>query len=137
MKLPTQKKIIKTEFDEENQQLVEKLSGSVDYNFDKVFSALSGNIDLVNNLKGIVKEFQVTVDSSGIPLIPVRFNSTLTPARPFGAMVIDQTNLTNSTTYPTGAVMVTYTESKGVVTVNHFTGLPANNTFRIKIVFFG
>lgn len=136
MKIPNQKSINKNDFDEEFQPLAEQLSDIVDYNTEQVFNALNKNISLADNIAGFSKEIDVVVDSSGIPTTSIKLNSTLVPSRPVGALVVDHINLTNSTIYPTGGIMISYSELSGVITVNHITGLPVNNKFRLKVVFF-
>lgn len=136
MLLPNQKKIIKNDFDEEIQPLVEQLAETINYNFERLFSVLNKNVSLADNVNVLVKDIEISVDSSGIPTTSAKFPSTLVPARPIGSFVINQLNLTNPLVYPTGGIVLSFSEVKGIVTINHVTGLPANNKFSLKVVFF-
>jgi len=136
VQIPNQKKLIKNDFNEDNQALVEQLAEVINYNFETSFNALNKNLSLGDNLNVLVKDIEVTVDSSGIPITSIKFTSSLKPARPIGSLVIDQINLTNSLVYPTSGIVISYSEVKGIVTVNHITGLPAGNKFKLKVVFF-
>lgn len=136
MQIPNQKKIIKNDFDEEVQPLVEQLAETINYNFERVFNVLNKNVSLADNTNTLTKDIEVTVDSSGIPTTSVKFPSSLVPARPIGSFVINQLNLTNSLVYPTGGIVISFSEVKGIITINHVTGLPANNKFSLKVVFF-
>jgi hypothetical protein len=135
-KLPNFKKIFKGDYPDESQALVEQLGDILNYNFDRLFGTLNNGVTLADNLNSMVKDLDIVVNSAGIPTIPIKLNSTLIPARPSGYMVIDHVNITNAQVYPTSGICISYTESKGVLTINHVTGLPAGYTFRLKVVFF-
>ncbi len=136
MKIPTQKKIVVNDFPEEDRELVEQLAGIIDYNTEKVFAVLNHNVSFGDNTASLIKDIQISVTSAGIPTTISKFQSTFTPARPSGALVISAVNLTNSNVYPTGGIFVSYSELSGVVTINHITGLPVDNIFSLRIVFF-
>lgn len=137
MKLPNFKKIFKNDYEEDFQDLVEQLAEAVNYNFERLFNVLNNRASFGDNLYGQLKEFTVTVGTDGIPLETTSYQSTLNPARPVGALVLDLINETNPNSYPTSAPFITYSESSGTVTINHITGLIANNKYKIKIFFLG
>lgn len=136
MKIPSQKKIVKSEFDEESQELVEQLGIIIDYNFERVFNALNKNLSLGDNLSSFVKDLDITVDSNGLPITPVKVKSDLIPARPAGTLILSARNLTNTTTYPSGAPFISFSEFNGLVSIEHVTGLQANNKYKLTVVFF-
>lgn len=137
MKLPSIRRILKNDFEEEQHSLVEKLGNAVNYNFDKIWNVLNGEVSLADNTKTQIKDITLTVDSSGIPTETVSFQSKFSPARPIGAMIIDVQNKTNPDTYPTSWPGVSYRESSGTVFINHISGLTSGNKYFLKIVFFG
>lgn len=136
MKLANFKKLFKNDFNSDDQPLVEQLSEIINYNFRLLYEALNQNLTFSENFSGIIKEVNVTVDANGLPITPIRIKSDLVPSRPSGAIVTDHNNLTNPDTYPTGAIMISFNETGGVISINHITGLQANNVYKLKINFF-
>lgn len=133
MKLPGFRRVYHTDYPKEFQGLVEKLSVSINNGFEVVYDALNNKIDLTNNVACLVKEVDLQVNSGGLPLSTTTFNITSTRTVS-GLEVIKVTNLTNSSTYPTGAPFCSFSQDNTIITVNHVTGLQANNLYRLKIV---
>lgn len=135
MKLPSLRKILTSDFEDEIKAVIEKLANSINYNFERLWTIVNGKITF-DNTAWSVKDITVTVNSSGVPTETIGFTSTSNPARPIGSVVIDVQNLTNPTSYPTSGVFVSYSESNGQVTINHITGLTSGNKYKLKIIFF-
>jgi hypothetical protein len=132
-KLPGFRRVYHTDYPKEFQGLVEKMSVSINNGFEVLYDALNNKVDLANNVACLVKEVDVQVNSGGLPLSTTTFNisSTRTVS---GLEVIKVTNLTNSSVYPTGAPFCSFTQDNNIITVNHVTGIQANNLYRLKIV---
>jgi hypothetical protein len=135
MKISGFKRIKKEDFDQEQQQLIDKIAYSINPFAEEVIRALSGNINQ-DNLNEKLKSIDITTDSSGIPTAEVQFKNPLT-SRIEGLQVIKAENISNTTAYPSGGIFITYTESNNIVTVQHVTGLPANIKFRLKLKVIG
>ena len=137
MKLPNFKRLNVVDYTEDQQALVEKLAASLNIGIDSVYIALANRLTYSDNFSATQKTFQVTVDSSGIPLTPVSFklntNSSVTP-RITGAQVLQAVNQTNSTVYPTATPFLSYVQNGLNVNINHIAGLPANNVFELTVV---
>jgi hypothetical protein len=134
-KLPNFRRIFKTDFDSDYQDLVEKLGDSINYNFEKIYDALNGKLN-TDNLSEQIKDLDLIVGSDGIPTTRIGFTSSLTPARPIGSQVIQAQNLTNPTSYPTTGIFLTYSENTGTIFIEHITGLIPNNRYKLKAKFF-
>lgn len=130
--LPSYKRLYKTDFPADSQALVDQLSYTINPGFEALFNALNGGLDF-SNFNQDVKDVNVTVDGSGSPIGGASF--TISNTNPLvGLTVIRQVNTTNPTTYPTSGISVSYSQSGSKITLTNVTGLPANNTFALRIV---
>jgi len=134
VKLPGLRRIYTPDFPQEYAALVDKLSGVLNINQQVVFDALNKKVSINDNIDCIVKDFSVTVDASGIPTIPTIFTLDDKTRNLQGIEVIRAANLTNSSIYPTGAPFITWQQVQTGIQIQHVTGLPASNTFSIKII---
>ena len=133
MKLPAYKRIYYTDFPQEDQEIIEQLSYTINNGFEGVYNALNNGLSLEDNLDVSVKDVLITVDATGIPTSPTSY--TVTNSNPIdGTQVIRALNQTNSTVFPTGGIFISYTQSGNKVTINNITGLPANNQFSVRII---
>jgi hypothetical protein len=133
MRLPSFKRIIKTDYVEEFQNLVDTLASSLNVGIDNLYLALNKNLSLSDNVKCTIKDVTVTVNSSGIPIASTGFLLDF-DGKCIGVQVLKYDNLTNSTTYPTTGVSIAWTQQNKSIVINHIAGLPANNQFLLKVV---
>lgn len=135
MKVQSFKRLIKEDVEEQYRPLVEKIAFSVNPFAEEVIKALDNNLSIEDNFGQKKKEITVQVDSDGIPTYVTQLKTDLKSICS-GAIVIRADNLTNARTYPTGCPFLSFTENNGVITVNHITGLPAGNKFKLKLVLY-
>ena len=134
-RIPTFKRIYKTDYPPEQQDLVDKLSFSINIGFESVNGALNNAISLQDNVQCTVKSFNIEVDSTGKPKSASTF--TLTSAGKLtGIMVLSAVNQTNSTVYPTATPFISFNVNSTLVSILNVSGLPANNVFFLTIVAF-
>jgi hypothetical protein len=140
MKLPSFKRLFENDFDSSERNLVAKLALSLNQGIENLYLALSKRISLRDNIQCTVKDVQVTVDSNGIPINTTSFRVDDTQINQnipvIGCMVINATNSTNPTTYPTATPFISWTQTANAVQINHVSGLQANNTYVLRIVAF-
>lgn len=136
MKLPSFRRIITTDFEQEFQKLVESIGSNINDSFNTVYSALNKRLTLQDNIMCTVREINVTVDSNGNPTAPSTFNLDVQNTQIIGIVVLRVENLTNSTLYPTNAPFISYSQTGNIVRINNITGLQANNLYRIKLTAF-
>lgn len=132
-KLPGFRRVYHTDYPKEYQGLIEKLSVSINNGFEVLYDVLNNKVDLSNNVACLVKDIDLQVNSGGIPLTSTTFNiaSTRTVT---GLQVLKASNLTNSTSYPTGSPFCSFTQDNNIITINHVTGLQSNNLYTLTIV---
>lgn len=138
MRLPTFRRIFKTDYPEEQQSLVEKLSVTINDGFEQLYNAFTRNISVRDNIFCTVKNVEITVDSTGRPLNQSNAGFKLdTVGTITGISVVRATNLTNSIVYPTGGVFISYSQDTGNISILNVAGLPANNKFQLVIIAWG
>jgi hypothetical protein len=130
------KRLYKSDFPQQYQQLIDQLSYYINTNEEQLFQTLNNNVNLANNIYCIQTTLTVTVDAKGNPINSVGFNNSLaTPV--IGIQVLNAVANSGSNIYPTGGIFCSFTTNNSAVTVNNITGLPANQSFTLTIVAYG
>lgn len=132
-KLPSYRRIIEKDYPEESQDLVRQLSVSINAGFEALYDLLNGKLTIKDNVSSTIREFDVTVNASGTPTAKTSIKKSNTE-KIEGLWVIKVTNLTNSSTYPSSGVVVSYTETTDSIIIDNITGLSANNNWRLKVI---
>lgn len=132
-KLTSYKRINTADFEAEDQKLIEKLAAPINYSFNELYFALNGRLDIRSNFASGYKEFEVIVDSNGVPV-----NTTIirleTTGPILGMSVIAAFNQSNTSVYPTGQPFISYTQIENGILINNITGLQANNRYAIRVI---
>lgn len=135
-KLPNVRRIIIEDYPEDIRPSIEKLAYIINQHMSDVVDLSNKRIDFDNLYREIVK-IKVTVNANGIPLNNTTFSTTYLP-NAHGGIVISATNITNSQTYPSSAVFVTFVSTKNnLFKVNHVTGLQPNQTYELTLEIVG
>lgn len=136
MKLPSFRRLFKGDYDEKDQQLVEKLSVSLNNGIDVLYNTLNKNASLKDNIFCTVKDISIQVGSTGTPTLTTGFKLDFT-SKLSGIQVIRAINSTNSNVYPTGQPFISYTQNADSVVINNITGLSSGYTWALKVVAYG
>lgn len=132
-KLSSYSRINSTDYSADEQPIVEKLGGNINGNFDPVYSALSNRLTFEDNFLCTVREIEVTLGANGVPLQRTSFSlSNNLPVK--GLQVLNVTNKTSATVFPTGAPFISYSQNANLLYIDHITGLVANNRYLIRIL---
>ena len=134
MKFPSFKRIVKTDFEAEDQNLVEKLSLPINSGFSNLYKALEGNLNLRDNVACVIKDVDVIVDATGIPTTKTGMSLDDTTQRVDGITVIRVDNLNTATIYPDTAPFISFQQSEKTILFNHITGLQAGYNWRIRVI---
>jgi hypothetical protein len=132
-KLSTYKRLTTTDFEEDQQKLIEQLSFPVNDGFSELYFAMNGRVDLRNNLFCTVRDIDITVDSAGSPVNSTSF-SLDKDGKILGCQVLYASNQTNAAVYPTSQPFVSFTQNGKTVTINNISGLQASTRYVIRIV---
>lgn len=126
------RRIIKEDYPQKYQDLVDKLAYSLNYFIDSVSNSYNKNIT-IDNLSFQYNEIDVEVDSTGKPKTKTSFKvSNLLPVK--GFVCIFSENKTNLTNYPTSTPFINYTNNGGDILVNSVTGLQPNNRYLLRFL---
>lgn len=136
MKLPSFKRLIRTDYKQEFQSLIDQLSVSINIGIESIYDALNRKITLRDNIACTVKEIDVKVDVTGTPITTTLFKMDISN-RLDGIVVLNALNQTDSTVYPTGGIFISWTQTQNGILINNITGLQANQTYTLKLVAFG
>lgn len=134
-KLKSYKRIITSDYEKEDQELVEQLADSVNDAFNDVYFTLNGRVELESNVACSVRTVEVTVGATGVPVSRTTFSLNNTQ-QVIGCVVIQAINQTNTAIYPTGAPFISYTQLDQAILINHITGLQPNMRYTLRIVAF-
>lgn len=135
MKLPSFRKLLKQDFKEEFQELVEKIGTSVNNGFDLVSEALNKKITLQDNIACTTKSFDLEVsDTTGKLKTQVVFNLDTTGSI-LGITVLSAV-ANEQNVYPNAGVYLNFTQSANKLTITHAFGLPVGKKFNLKVVAF-
>ena len=143
MKLPSWQTIIKTNYEEKYQELIETLGFSINTAMDNIFNTFNRKISLKDNIYCVVKDIEVKVDSTGLPKPSVTFNSDIATAVQ-GISVINVLNLENAKRYADGGLTISFTQNGNTITITNIAGLypsegttPLTDKYRIKLIAWG
>jgi len=136
MLIPAFKRLLKTDYAQQFQQMIETLSYSINNAVESLNTAMANNVSLKDNVLCTVKTFNVQVDSTGKPTtsttFPLTFKGTC-----LGVSLINIINSTNSSSYPTSGVTISYSQTQNGIQLNNITGLATNNTYSITVIAWG
>lgn len=132
MKLPNFKRIIKSDYPKDYQDLVDRLAGSINIGFESLYDLANGKIG-PDNLAVVTRDVVLSVDASGVPINPtsVALNSTVRTVT--GIRVILAQNQTNSNLYPISAPFISFFQNGTNVEIQHVSGLQPNNQYLLRI----
>ncbi len=128
------KRIIKSDYAQEFQQLVETLGNSINIAFDNINNVLNRNVSLKDNIACTLKTVQLTVNDNGTPNSTITINLASVNAKAIGASVINVVNSTSASTIPTGQPFINFSQNNNTVIVNNITNLQKGNTYQVTIV---
>ena len=135
MKLNNTRQIRAEDFDDEYNQLVSGLGSILNSFMQEVVELSDGRIDFENRPE-VLKTFEITVNSSGVPIqTPFKLNVEKSGIR--GMQVIRAFNLSNSSGYPTSQPFVNYAQIGGtLVQIQSVTGLLPNQKYQITVIIY-
>jgi hypothetical protein len=134
MKLPNFKRLFLEDFDPKDQNLVGKLASIINIGFETIYTALNKKLTISDNLAATERNITVVVDNNGIPKNEVIFSLDTPNSQVKGVFVGKCENLTNSSSYPTSGVFITWVQVQSGIKVLHITGLKPNETYRLYVV---
>jgi hypothetical protein len=134
MKLPSYRRIFKTDYAEDYQALVEKLAVSINYGFDTLYDALNQKLNFQDNIASTIADFDVTVDSSGKPRQKTQFKLSGSQTSVQGLIVLNCYGAKDSTVLPTGGIFISFNKNENYININYIKGLQTDIQYTIKVL---
>ena len=135
MKLPNFKRLIKSDYKQEFQDMIETVGFSVNTGVEVLYQALNKSLNLKDNIACTVRDFTVEVNADGAPRSQLSL-SLDTSNRILGIMVLSAINTTNPLTYPTSTPFISFTQNGKTITINNIKGLQSGQKYNLTIVAF-
>jgi hypothetical protein len=132
-KLQSYKRILSSDFNDEDRQLVDQLAGSINTVIDDHQYTLNGKVSLRDNIYCTVKDIEVTVDAAG-GTGGTRVTVNNPQVQALGMQVIQVTNVSNSSIYPVGQPFITYSQLESSILLNNITGLLPGYRWRLRVI---
>lgn len=133
MKLPSYRRIIEQDYPEKDQDLVKQLATSLNYGLEVIYQLLNGKLTFSDNIASTIKEVQVKVNASGTPQTAVSITKSSND-KILGIIVVRASNLTNSSTYPTSGIIISYTETVDSIKINNIKGLTVDDNWSLMVI---
>ena len=137
MKLSSWRRIVKTDFSADQQNLVEQLSIPINSAMDEIYNALNNKLTIRENISGTIAEFTVTVDSSGTPktrvILPLQSGQTSIE----GITCLNAIGTRDATLLPTSGLYINYVRDGNNVIIKNIKGLQTDKLFTVKLFIFG
>jgi hypothetical protein len=135
MKLPSYRRIFKTDYSEDYQPLVEELAVSINYGFDTLYDALNKKLTFDENIQSTISEITVTVDNNGAPLKKnTQFKLTENQKAVQGLIVIDAYETKNTDNPPNSGVFVSFVKNENYILLKNIKGLTPGVSYTLKIL---
>ncbi len=131
--LPSFKLLNSQDYPSQYQSLITTLAQNLNNQIQVLYNAFNNGLTFTNNMESTIKTFAVTVDATGAPISSVSITKDQTDTI-LGLIVVKAVNSTSSSTYPSGGVFVSYTETSTSIIINNITGLQANQQYNVTIL---
>ena len=135
MKMGTFKRMISSDYPQENQKLVEQLGLQLNDGIEQLYTATSGQLTFADNFLATVKDVEITVGSTGNPInrTSILLNNTNIV---IGTLVISAVNKSDPTIFPTSTPFISFTQNGSALYIDNITSLQANNRYLVKVIAF-
>jgi hypothetical protein len=134
MKLPSYRRIIKTDYAEDYQELVEKLAVSVNNGFDTLYDALNKKLTFSENISSTMTDILVSVETDGAPIKKqTQFKLDVSQKSIQGLLVINCYEEKTGDP-PLSAPFISFVKNENNILIKKITGLKANTSYVIKVL---
>lgn len=139
MRLPGFKRIYASDFDKSAQAWIDKLAFIINNGVEVLYQTLNNNVSVADNLFADVMDVNVVVaDDKGTVSPKVSFTLKNIAGNPIlGLIVINATNNTNSSIYPTTGIFCAFQQQTNTVNLLNIQGLPVNTQFTLRLLVLG
>jgi hypothetical protein len=127
------RRLVKEDFPQQYKELVGKVAQVTNPAMEQISLALQKNLTWTDNMAAQVVNIQVTVDSTGAPINPLSFASTL-GSNINHLQITRAVAVGNSSIFPTSAPFASFTQQGNNIVISNVTGLPASTPFALTLI---
>lgn len=136
MKLPSFKRLNKTDFKDEYNDLIDGISFTINSAIESINEALNSNVSLKDNVACTVKDIQVVVkDSTGVLTTKTTVKLNSKDSQVLGVTVINATSLSDNS-IPDSGVFLKYAQNGSTVDFTHARGLSVGVKYQLRVVIY-
>jgi hypothetical protein len=129
------RRITKSDYAAQFQDLVDQLSVSINNGFESLYQLTNNNISLKDNISCTLKTINLSVDDTGTPKTNTSISLSQTTAVQ-GLVILKIDNKSTASNYTTSGVNISYNITNTGVQVTNIKGLNPNDNYQIKVVIF-
>lgn len=134
MKLPSFRRLFKTDYAEDYQELVEKLAVSINNGFDTLYDALNKKLTFNDNISSTIAEITVTVTADGTPTKKqTQFKLDASQTNIQGLVVINCFEEKTGNP-PPSTPFIAYSRNENNILINKIKGLTPNVSYVIRVL---
>lgn len=134
MQLGNFKRLMSSDFLEEEQELVDKLALTINNGFESLYLALSKRLSFADNIQSTTKDITVIVDGDGVPTNSAGFQLEDKTMKITGCIVLSCENLDAPGTYSAYAPYVYWTQNGNGLKINNIAGLLSGYKYKIRLL---
>jgi hypothetical protein len=136
MKQPNYKRLITTDFEQDDQALVEQLGESLNPGIESLYQALNKRLTISDNFQATEKDVIVNVMTDGTPRTET-FVTTDFTGQVRNVFIGKLENLTLTGSYPTAAPFLFWVNTPTGIQIVNITSLTPGNNYKLRLVMFG
>jgi hypothetical protein len=135
-RIPDIKRLLKEDFDPDNQELIGKIAYPLNTFIDQSIFLFNKNLDF-QNLAQEVRTITVETDGSAAIQNPPNILTNIPNRRIQGIICIKADNLTNGSVYATSQPFVSFTINGSTVIIQNVSGLTTSSRWQLRLLLFG
>jgi hypothetical protein len=132
-KLPSFRRLQKTDFADEFKDLIDRIGQNLNVGIETLYNTLNKNVSLRDNIQCTVKDIDVELATDNSLKTAVQF-SLDTTGSVIGLSIINVQNLKDSNVLPTAGVFASFVQSGNSLKITNIRGIPAGYKFRLTVV---
>ncbi len=133
MILASFKRLFKTDYPEDQQALVEKLSESLNTAIEQLYELSRKKVSIRDNINCTVRDVDIVVNSAGVPTSYTNIKLD-TPGRVEGVTVISAVNNDNTALIPTSQPFIAYQMQTTGITVSNVQGISTGTSWKLRVI---
>lgn len=134
MILGNYRRIIKSDYSEQNQEDIDKLSITLNESLEALYSLSAHQVTFTENINCTLQTFTATVNASGIPISPIIVKIENWQKNINGIICLNTKDTTNKSNIPMSGIFIDFSINNNITSTSNSTNTGNNNSvFTINI----